>query len=142
MFSTEREELRHAFFEAWRKYQQKMVLTAHENGLLEVILLHPEYHAMLTQPTEYLDKDFQETNPFLHMSLHLAIRDQLITHRPAGINDVFQDSLVKCGDQHAAEHQLMECLGQVLWDAHQTGKMPDEQTYLEMLIRSKDQTVR
>jgi hypothetical protein len=97
------------------------------------MLAHPEYHAVLDHPEQFKAEDFQEGNPFLHMSLHLAIREQINTNRPAGIASVYQTLSQQSGDALMAEHKMMECLGQFLWEAQQNQAMPDEQVYLEAL---------
>ena len=71
MYSAERNELRKVFFEAWRKHQNQLVIEPLEEKIIHIILKHPEYHALLNQPEDFQEKDFDETNPFLHMSLHL-----------------------------------------------------------------------
>jgi hypothetical protein len=132
MFSTERDQLRKLFFESWRKYNEQLPLEPLEMQLIDIILLHPEYHTMLSNPDHAL-KDFDEANPFLHMSLHLALREQIQTNRPAGIQAIHQALCIKLQDKHLAEHRMMDCLADILWQAQQTGQMPDEQTYLTCL---------
>ncbi|MDR3476895.1 MAG: DUF1841 family protein [Gammaproteobacteria bacterium] len=131
--TTERDELRKVFFEAWRKYQLRSPIEPLESQLINIILLHPEYHALLSQPDNLQVENFNETNPFLHMSLHLAIREQVATNRPPGIQQIHQHLCEQFNDVHNAEHHMMECLADILWHAQQSGKMPDEQVYLERL---------
>jgi hypothetical protein len=76
-----------------------------------------------------------KTNPFLHMGLHLALREQLATNRPAGIADVFDQLQARSGDRHAAEHQALDCLAEALWTAQNNNTAPDEQDYLDSLKR-------
>ncbi len=133
MSTSERDELRHIFFEAWRKHQQKLPVEPLENQIINIILLHPEYHMILAHPENYQAKDFTETNPFLHMSLHLALREQIATNRPTGIKEIYQQLYKKTPDILTVEHQMMECLAQILWDAQQAGKIPDEKNYLDNL---------
>jgi hypothetical protein len=88
---------------------------------------------------ESLDESFLpeggKTNPFLHMGLHLAVREQVVTDRPAGIAEVFEQLQAKSGDRHAAEHQALDCLAEALWTAQNNNTAPDEQAYLESLRR-------
>ncbi len=133
MFSTERDQLRKKFFDAWQKHLNQSPVEPLEAEIIQVVLLHPEYHVILNDLDTYQARDFAEGNPFLHMSLHLAMREQLRTNRPHGIVAVFQRYCQKFQDPHVAEHQMMEVLTQVLWQAQQEGKMPDEQVYLELL---------
>jgi len=135
MISSERQEMRQIFFNAWKKYTEKLPLEALEAQLVEIIEQHPEYHLLLSQPTLYLDKDFDETNPILHLSLHLSVRDQVKTNRPAGIQTIFQTLCQRYADSHKAEHHLMECLAHFLWQAQQTNTMPSDEDYLEYLNR-------
>ncbi|MFC1602128.1 DUF1841 family protein [Pseudomonadota bacterium] len=64
------------------------------------------------------------------MSMHIAIQEQLSTNRPAGIAELYQQITQQIGDPHEAEHQIMECLGQMLWEAQRENRMPDEKAYL------------
>ena len=104
---------------------------------LDVALLHPEYHAMLDDPDSYLDRDYQpeggDTNPFLHMSLHLAIREQLSIDQPPGICAAYANLLQAIGEEHAALHRMLDCLAEVLWRAERTGTPPDGRFYLDCL---------
>jgi len=131
--TNERDELRQVFFEAWRKYQNQLLLEPLENQLVELILQHPEYQPLFERPEEFQDQDFAEENPFLHLSLHLSIRDQINADRPEGVKQIYQLYCQKLQDTNTAEHLMMECLGQVLWEAQQSGKMPEEQSYIELL---------
>lgn len=135
MTTPDRDELRNVFFTAWRKHKEHLPVEPLEAQIIELILSHPEYHEMLTHPETYQAADFAETNPFLHLSLHLAIREQISTNRPAGIVQVYENLCRSYQDYHVVEHKMLECLGQVLWDAQQSGRMPDEQYYLECLRR-------
>ena len=123
------------YIDAWRKSQAGDILSPLEDQIATVITDHPEYQAMLTP--EALDEAYTpergETNPFLHMGLHLAIREQVGTDRPAGIAALFTRIRDKTGDPHVAEHQAMDCLAETLWEAQGANKMPDEQAYLERL---------
>lgn len=133
MFSNNRDEYRKVFFDAWQKHKTQQILEPLEAQLIEIILLHPEYHAMLDNPENHQTKDFDSSNPFLHMSLHLGIREQVATNRPLGIREVYIDLAEKYQDVHTAEHNMMEYLATVLWQAQKSGKMPDETEYLEGL---------
>jgi hypothetical protein len=133
MFSNDRNQLRKVFFDAWQKHKQQLPLEALDAQLIDIMLLHPEYHAILSDPERFQTEDFLAENPFLHMSLHQAIREQINTNRPVGIKEIFAGLCHKLTDQLLAEHVMMECLGQTLWDAQQNKMMPDEQSYLEKL---------
>lgn len=131
--SNERDQSRKIFFAAWEKYNAKTPLEPLEAQIVDIILMHPEYHEMLDNPDEYQELDFTAENPFLHMGLHLAIREQVSLDRPIGIRGIYENLCKKKQDVMTAEHLMMNCLAQILWDAQQTGKIADEQLYLELL---------
>lgn len=134
LYGQHRDELRRAYCTAWSKHLQGLPLEALEQQLVAVIGLHPEYHALLADAGSALTRDFTpesgQTNPFLHMGMHLAIRDQLATDRPAGITAAFASLMARLQDAHAAEHAMMECLAESLWQAQRSGQAPDEARYL------------
>lgn len=133
MFSSDRDTLRQTFFAAWKKHKSNLPLEPIEAQLIELILLHPEYQTILDNPEQYQAANFSEHNPFLHLSLHLAVREQINTNRPVGIKIIYENLCRKFQDKHVVEHKMLECLGQVLWDAQREGKMADEKIYLEKL---------
>lgn len=110
-----------------------------EAQIADVIALHPEYHSQLEDRDAALARDYSpeggQSNPFLHMGLHLAVRDQIATDRPTGIRAAFQNLARRHGDEHEAEHAMIECLAQALWEAQRAGRPPDEQAYLERIRR-------
>lgn len=134
MFGQDRNQLRQMYFAAWRKQQNGELMQPLETMIAGVVSLHPEYHALLEQGEDALDKDFLpemgETNPFMHMGMHIAIREQLSTDRPLGIVDAIRALLARIQDAHTVEHQVMECLGESLWEAQRAGQAPDEMAYL------------
>lgn len=101
-----------------------------------MILAHPEYHVILENP-KYKEQNYfpemGQANPFLHMGLHLAIRDQVSTDRPVGISKIFRQLLKKYNDELAVEHLMMEHLAECLWQAQRDNCMPDENNYLQGL---------
>ena len=135
----DRESLRRAWQEAWRKHGTGTPMEPLEAQLNDVILLHPEYHAVLAPGPESLAQDWTpeggQSNPYLHMGLHLAIRDCIGTDRPQGVRAVFERLLAAAESGHAAEHVLLECLGEVLWEAQRGGFPPDENAFLEKCRR-------
>jgi hypothetical protein len=106
-----------------------------EMQIADVIELHPEYQQALEKPATVLDRDYSpeegQSNPFLHMGLHLALRDQLATNRPAGIRAAFQAVAQRVGSQHDAEHQVLDCLAATIWEAQRSARPPDEAIYLQ-----------
>ncbi|MCK5722614.1 MAG: DUF1841 family protein [Gammaproteobacteria bacterium] len=137
MFGQDRTELRQMFFTAWKKHQNKQLMEPLEAVVAKIIELHPEYHALLENQTAELDKDYTpemgQTNPFLHMAMHISIQEQLSTKRPTGIEQLHQSILKKNKDPHETEHLMIECLGKMLWEAQSQNRMPDENNYLSCL---------
>ncbi|MFM7395699.1 MAG: DUF1841 family protein [Gammaproteobacteria bacterium] len=138
LFGNSRESLRRGWLEAFKKSQTGALLTALETQLADLIREHPEYHAWLEHGDDALQAEFSpesgRSNPFLHLSMHLALREQVSTHRPQGIARVHA-TLAARSDAHDAEHQMIEALGKALWEAQRAGRMPDERSYLEDLER-------
>jgi hypothetical protein len=137
MFSPTRHQARELFFSTWEKYCSGRTLAGLELTALGVILLHPEYHAVLEQRERYIEREYlpdsAELNPFLHLSLHLAIAEQLAIDQPAGIVAIFDALLTRCGDRHAALHAVLECLGETVWQANRSAAQPDQESYLRCL---------
>jgi hypothetical protein len=134
MYTTNRDAYRQAFFLAWDKHLKQSVLEPVEAQLVDVMLMHPEYHALLSKPKQYETQEFApEENPFMHMSLHMAIREQIQTDRPNGIRKIYQTLLVKHGDEHTVLHEMIRCLADIIWAAQQSGAMPSEEIYLNKL---------
>ena len=136
IFGQDRDELRNMYADAWQKYGDQQVLTPLESQIVAVIEEHPEYHEAITGD---LERDFTvdagETNPFLHMGLHLGIREQVATNRPGGIARIFRILAENAGDAHNAEHRMIDCLAETLWEAQSRNQPPDEVQYLERLRR-------
>ena len=132
-----RESLRRMYLESWQRRVDGLPLTALQAQVADVVELHPEFHALLRP--EALDRDWTpehgQTNPFLHLGMHLALREQVSTNRPPGIQEVHAALSRRLGSVHAAEHRMMEPLGAALWNAQRQGRAPDEQQYLADLRR-------
>jgi hypothetical protein len=130
-----REQLRSSYAEAWRKHLERVPMTPLESLIVEVIAHHPEYQSLVgdagtVQAFEPSAEGAAE-NPFLHMGLHLAVREQLSIDRPPGVRQIRQALAVRLGDEHDAEHVLMEALAETLWEAQRGGQPPDERRYLD-----------
>jgi hypothetical protein len=134
-----REELRRSYSEAWRKHRARAPLTPLESMLVEVIERHPEYQARIEDPQDALAFEPAAAdpveNPFLHMGLHLAVREQIAIDRPPGIRELRHSLEARLGDLHDAEHALMEALAETLWEAQRNGTAPDEAHYVELARR-------
>jgi hypothetical protein len=137
MFQPSREQARLFFFDTWKKYRNGEALSALEQVALKVIGLHPEYHALLDDAERNLDRDYAPedggVNPFLHLSLHLAIEEQLSIDQPPGIRAEFDRIALTTGSAHAALHALLECLAETIWQAQRAGGPPDQALYLACL---------
>ena len=137
-----RDRLRAMYAEAWQRYLARLPLEPLQAQIVAVVELHPEYHAALESGPGGLVRDYLpdggESNPFLHMGLHLAVREQVGTNRPAGIADVHAALTRQLGDRHAAEHRMIECLAEALWQSQESGAPPDEAAYLAALRRLVD----
>ena len=136
MFGQDREQLRRFFATSWQKRLDGESLQPLEQLVAQIVEQHPEYHAYL-DGEEQLQRDFTpeqgETNPWLHMGMHISLGEQLGADRPGGIRTLYQQISRKFGDTHAAEHAMMECLALILWEAQRGNRQPDEAAYLECL---------
>jgi hypothetical protein len=134
--SYSREQLRLAYSQAWAKHVARTPLSPLEAQIADVIELHPAYQRVVADADTAVafEQDTAGTsdNPFLHMGLHLAVREQLSIDRPPGIRDLHRQMQARYGDPHLAEHALMESLGEELWRAQRDGRAPDENRYLAL----------
>lgn len=140
IFTQDRNKSRQMFCDAWNKQKNNLPMTGLEKQIASVVEEHPEYHSLLNDSELISDRDFTpeegRVNPFLHMGLHLALREQVGTDRPAGIKQITRSLLIKhSGEGHAVEHMMMDCLAEALWNAQRNGSAPDESAYLEQLHR-------
>ena len=133
--SHTRDQLRQAYSDAWRKQVAGAPLTPLEAMIADVIGLHPEYQAMLQDTEAALDFEPNaagaQENPFLHMGLHMAVREQVSIDRPPGVRELHRNLQARYGDVHSAEHVLMEALAETLWEAQRSDRAPDEGHYLQ-----------
>ena len=138
MFNPSRDQVRHFFCEAWRKHRERAILEGAEAVAADLIEQHPEYHALLENPDAAVSQEFTpesgQMNPFLHLSLHLAIADQISIDQPPGIRAAYH-TLRSRLDVHDAEHAILECLGEALWRAQREGGGIDTVAYLESIRR-------
>ncbi|MBN9462484.1 MAG: DUF1841 family protein [Burkholderiales bacterium] len=139
MFDPSRADVRRFFCETWRKHRERIPLEPLEALALDWIVEHPEYHGLLAAPEEAIAADYAvesgRTNPFLHLSMHLAVAEQLQIDQPPGIRDAWQRLLRRTGSPHEAAHAVMDCLAEVIWRAQRDGTAPDGAAYLECLAR-------
>ena len=138
MFNPSREQVRRFFCDAWRKHQQKQLLEGAESTAADLIAQHPEYHVLLENAEAAVDQEFTpdggQMNPFLHLSLHLAIADQISIDQPPGIRAAYF-TLRQRLEVHDAEHVVLECLGEALWRAQGNPAALDAEYYLDCIRR-------
>jgi Domain of unknown function (DUF1841) len=143
MFNPSKDDVRRFFCDTWRKHRDGTILSPLESVALDWMLKHPEYHGDFDDLESALSREYAvddgRANPFLHMSMHLAIAEQLSIDQPPGIRAVFRKLVARRGDEHAALHDVMECLGEALWSAQRDGQVvsADEMgaRYLDCLNR-------
>ena len=138
MFNPSREQVRRFFCDAWKKHQERLPLVGAEVTAADIATRHPEYHALLADADAAVDKNWVpesgEMNPFLHLSLHLAIHEQVSINQPPGIRLAFEQLRARM-DAHDAEHILLECLGETIWKAQRNGQAMDAEAYVDAVRR-------
>jgi len=141
VFTPSRDEARRFLIDAWRKYRAREPLSALEQTAAQLIAMHPEYHPVLETPDAHIDREYRpeqgDVNPFLHLSLHLAVAEQLAIDQPRGIVAHYERLRASRGNAHDALHAVLECLGEVVWQAQRTGAGPDGSLYLACLERQR-----
>ena len=137
LYNPSRDQVRQFFFDTWAKFKQQSTLSDLEKIAIEVIQMHPEYHAILDAPDRYLNQQYfpemGETNPFLHLSLHLSVIEQLSINQPIGITQVYDKLRVRHNDKHLAQHDLIDCLAETIWQAQRNNVPLDTTNYLNLL---------
>ena len=137
LFGNDRDQLRRTYVEAWRKYREHVPLEPLEAQIADVIRDHPEYHAFFEHEEGALGREFApelgETNPYMHLGLHLGLRDQIATRRPPGIETIYRELAQALGSGLEAEHRMMDCLAEGLYQAQRYGREPDEVAYMQCL---------
>jgi hypothetical protein len=137
LFNPTRDQVRQFFIDAWNKRCQRLPATAMDIIAADWISEHPEYHALMN--AEALTADYRVdagmTNPFLHLSMHVSITEQVSINQPAGIQDAIQRLSSKLNSEHEAHHVAMDCLGEMLWTAQRSGQAPDGEAYVACVMR-------
>jgi hypothetical protein len=138
MFTPSSNDVRRFFCEAFRKHRAGEVLTPMDVMAVDWIAQHPEYHDELSDADEAIARDYSvesgRTNPFLHLSMHLSISEQVSIDQPRGIKAA-HDALAARVGEHEAQHQIMECLGETIWTSQRTGLPPDQDAYIDCILR-------
>jgi hypothetical protein len=139
MFNPSSDDVRRFFCETFRKQRANEILTPLETMASDWIRHHPEYHDVLSDVESALSRDYKvegaQANPFLHLSMHLSIDEQISIDQPPGIRALATELTLKRDDAHAAQHDIMECLGEMIWNAQRTGTPPDGVAYIESIKR-------
>jgi Domain of unknown function (DUF1841) len=137
LFNPSRDEVREFFFNAWAQFKAQKPLTDLEKIALAVMHMHPEYHAILDAPEQFKHQEyfpeFGETNPFLHMSLHLSILEQISINQPIGIASIYEKLKLKHQNEHDAQHDILDCLGESIWLAQRNHTDLDAAQYLQLM---------
>ena len=135
----DRGETREVFFRAWRAHREGRPLEGVEKLIVQVALRHPEYHTLLDQAEMTRERDYfpesGQTNPFLHLGMHIAIEEQLSIDQPPGIRGCYQKLLGRYPDEHTVQHHMMKCLGEMLWQSNRQAVAPSDTVYLDCLRR-------
>ena len=139
MFNPSRDDVRDFFFGVWKKHEAREIMTPLETQALDWVLEHPEYHPLLAAPEQSRSKDFGPefgaVNPFLHLSLHLSVTEQISIDQPPGIRAQYERLAKKHGSLHETAHDVLECLGETVWQAQRDNAPPDGEAYLECIKR-------
>ena len=139
MFGNDRTQMRQIYIEAWRKYREGLPASPLETAIGKLVAMHPEYRPIMEGRGDAIDREYLpeggEGNPFLHLAMHLGLREQVGTDRPAGIAEIHRRLSQRLGDVHEAEHRMMECLAEAIWQAQSAGQPPDDEEYLACLRR-------
>ena len=137
LFNPSRDEVREFFFDAWAKFKAQKPLTDLEKIGLGIMHMHPEYHRILDAPAQFKSQEyfpeFGETNPFLHMSLHLSILEQISINQPIGIAAIYEKLKLKHQDEHDAQHDILDCLAETIWQAQRNHTDLDAAQYLQLM---------
>jgi hypothetical protein len=137
MFNPTRDQARLFLFETWRKRRAGELLTPLEDLTAQLIEKHPEYHALFNDPEKNQDKDYAPdgnvVNPFLHLMMHLTIEEQISIGQPFGLREQFARLTEKYQSEHEAQHAMMDCLGEMIWQAQRHQTPPDAAVYLACL---------
>ena len=140
MFTPSQHDVRRFFCETHRKHNSNEILTPLEAIARDWIMQHPEYNDELADIEAALAADYAvesgKTNPFLHLAMHLSITEQISIDQPPGIKQAAQMLSQRLGSEHEAHHQIMECLGEMIWTSQRSGLPPDGQAYIECVRRA------
>lgn len=137
MFNPSVSDVRNFFFDTYQKGSQSLPLSDLEKIAYSIIIEHPEYRTVLSNRDKYMVYNWLpengETNPFLHLSMHMSIIEQLSINQPFGVKELYFELCKKLDNEHEAQHQAMDCLAEMVWQAQYNNMQPDPQIYLSAL---------
>jgi hypothetical protein len=143
MFTPSQQDVRRFFCDCFRKSHAREILTPIEAIAADWIQQHPEYDDVLNNPDVALEANYSvdqgKSNPFLHLSMHLSISEQISVDQPRGVKRAFQILAKRLNSEHDAHHQMMECLGEMMWNSQRTNLPPDGEAYVEALCKRASQ---
>jgi len=133
VFSQDRKKQRKFLAKSWKKYTNYKPLDPLEEQLVSIIEIHPEYQDLISNiDSEYFPGQ-GEVNPFLHINLHLAIRDQLSLNQPKGVKEVHHELIKHYKDSHEVEHLMMECITEMIYISQKNNTTMDQESYLNCI---------
>lgn len=139
MFNPSQHDVRRFFCEVHRKDRANEILTPLEAVARDWVAQHPEYAGTLADAEAALAADYSvergAANPFLHLSMHLSIAEQVSIDQPPGIRAAHTALAQRLGSEHEAHHQIMECLGEMIWNSQRSGLPPDGTAYIDCVKR-------
>ena len=133
LYTQDRTQQRQFLANAWQKFLDKKALDPLEDQLTQVIEMHPEYHKLISNIESDFFPESGEVNTFLHINLHLSLREQLSINQPQGINEYYQKILKKVKDPHEVEHLMMDCIAQMIFSSQKNNMPMDHQAYIRCL---------
>lgn len=133
LYAQDRTQQRKFLAAAWDKFLAKQLLDPLEDQLTQVIKIHPEYHSLIQNIESDYFPEQGEVNPFLHINLHLSLREQLSINQPQGIQEIYQKILKKNQDPHQTEHQMMDCIAEMIFSSQKNSAPMDHQAYMSCL---------
>jgi hypothetical protein len=143
LYNPSRDQARQFLFDAWTKFKKNLQLSDLEKIAVEVIQMHPEYHLVFDSPERYINQQYfpemGETNPFLHITLHLSVIEQISINQPIGITQIYDKLRQQHNDSHHAYHDLIDCLAETIWQAQRNNEPLDSERYLSLLKQKSGQ---
>jgi hypothetical protein len=140
LYNPSRDQARQFLFVAWANFKKNLSLTDLEKIAVEVIQMHPEYHVVFDSPERFMHQQYfpemGETNPFLHITLHLSVIEQISINQPIGITQVYDKLRQRHNDTHLAYHDLIDSLAETIWQSQRNNEPLNSERYL-ILLRQK-----